>query len=82
MSNALTRLLKAAETDDALRAELLAATEPSDVVRIAEGHGITLSEADLDEEREIGDAELQGTAGGTGFTWVYCQTVTCHVTVG
>ena len=43
MSDALAKLMKAAETDDALMAELRAARGPSDLVRIAEGHGFTLT---------------------------------------
>lgn len=60
-----TRLMTMAANDPALRAELGAAPDPSAVVRIAERHGVTLTESDLRKNGELDDADLGLVGGGT-----------------
>ena len=65
----LTAFWAAVEVDEGLQEKLKGARDADAVVAIAEGAGFVISAEELQseaEERELGDEELEGVAGGLG----------------
>ena len=71
---AIIKFIKAVETDDALKSQLLAAGTPEQKAAVAVKHGHNITAQDLRDlaakagnfsEGEISDAELEAVAGGT-----------------
>ena len=72
----LKTLLEAVKTDAGLQEKLKAAKDVNAVVEIAKAAGFVISADELKKSRpEIAEEELEGVAGGRGFT----VSTNCHL---
>ena len=66
----LKAFLEKVQSDTSLQEKLKAAANPDAVAAIAKEAGFIISADDLTKaQSELSDEELEGVAGGTGFTW-------------
>jgi len=65
MSDALSELLKQAESDDDLRLAMSSAQSREEFIDVARKHGFTVGDGALVDQAELSDVELETVAGGT-----------------